>query len=83
MVVTHIKNTLINAGERQLFTAVITREELEKFVKDFPNTQIFIHADCKSKDKIELIANVYGETDIYIVADLKDSMLIKIAYPDT
>ena len=83
MVVTHIKNTLISAGDRQLFTAYTTRTELEKFIAAFPDTKIFVHSDCKSSDKNELLANIYGQTDVYIIASVKDSMLIKIAYPDT
>ena len=83
MVVTHIKNTLINAGDCQLFTACTNKTELTKFVAAFPDTKIFVHSDCKSTDKQELILNLHNQTDVYIIASLQDSMLIKIAYPYT
>ena len=83
MVVTHIKNTLISTGDSQLFTACTNKIELTKFAEAFPDTKIFVHDDCKSDNQHQLILNLYNETDVYIVASLKDSMLIKIAYPNT
>lgn len=83
MVVMHIKDTLINAGDNYLFTATANQQDLIAFVKSFPDTKILLHGDCKSQSLQEMVDNMNSLDGIYIIADPKDAMLIKIAYPDT
>ena len=78
----HIKNTLINSGDNYLFTATTNQQDLIRFIESFPDTKILIHGDCKSQSTVELVDNMNSLDGIYIIAEPKDAMLIKIAYPE-